>query len=29
MMSELQQFFKQWERETEGTLALLRALPPD
>jgi hypothetical protein len=29
MSTELREFSKQWERETEGTLALLRALPPD
>src|SRR5689334_17104187 len=27
--SELQYFLQEWERETEGTLALLRALPAD
>src|SRR6266851_3908319 len=27
MMTELQEFSRQWERETNGTLALLRALP--
>jgi len=27
MSTELREFSKQWERETEGTLALLRALP--
>src|SRR6266498_2883316 len=26
---ELQEFLQQWERETEGTIALLRALPVD
>jgi uncharacterized damage-inducible protein DinB len=29
MSTELREFSKQWERETEGTLALLRALPTD
>ena len=29
MRTELQEFSIQWERETEGTLALMRALPPD
>jgi hypothetical protein len=27
MTSELQNFSTEWERETEGTLALMRALP--
>lgn len=26
---ELQEFFRAWEKETDGTLALLRALPAD
>jgi uncharacterized damage-inducible protein DinB len=29
MSTELQRFLQEWERETEGTLALLRALPVD
>jgi len=29
MRNELQEFVAEWERETEGTLALIRALPPD
>lgn len=29
MTTELQHFLSEWERETEGTLALLRALPVD
>jgi uncharacterized damage-inducible protein DinB len=29
MTTELQEFSKQWERETEGTLALMDALPRD
>ncbi|HEV8579859.1 MAG TPA: DinB family protein [Thermoanaerobaculia bacterium] len=29
MRTELQEFSRHWERETEGTLALLRALPPN
>jgi uncharacterized damage-inducible protein DinB len=29
MQTELQQFLQQWDREAEGTLALMRALPPD
>jgi uncharacterized damage-inducible protein DinB len=29
MQTELQEFLRHWERETEGTLALLRALPTD
>lgn len=29
MLTELQTFQAQWQRETEGTQALLRALPPD
>jgi uncharacterized damage-inducible protein DinB len=29
MRTEFEEFSRQWERETEGTLALLRALPPD
>jgi uncharacterized damage-inducible protein DinB len=29
MRNDLQEFLSQWERETEGTLALLRALPAD
>ncbi len=29
MRNELQEFRRHWERETEGTLALLRALPVD
>jgi uncharacterized damage-inducible protein DinB len=28
-MNELQAFLTRWERETEGTLDLFRALPPD
>ena len=28
MMTELQEFSRQWERETDGTLALMGALPP-
>jgi uncharacterized damage-inducible protein DinB len=29
MTTELQEFSRQWEHETEGTLALMRALPTD
>jgi uncharacterized damage-inducible protein DinB len=29
MSTELQELWRQWEHETAGTLALLRALPPD
>src|SRR5258708_33789004 len=29
MQTELQEFLTHWERETDGTLALLRALPAD
>jgi uncharacterized damage-inducible protein DinB len=29
MRNELQEFLAEWERETDGTLALLRALPID
>lgn len=29
MGTELQEFSRQWEHETNGTLALMRALPPD
>jgi uncharacterized damage-inducible protein DinB len=29
MQNELQEFLKAWEHETDGTLALMRALPPD
>ena len=29
MLRELQEFTAQWEHETGGTLALMRALPPD
>jgi uncharacterized damage-inducible protein DinB len=29
MTTELQEFSRQWEHETGGTLALLQALPPD
>jgi len=29
MRSELQEFLERWEHETDGTLALLRALPPE
>jgi hypothetical protein len=29
MTTELQEFSKQWERETQGTLALIDALPRD
>ena len=29
MQTELQEFSRHWERETDGTLALLRALPTD
>jgi uncharacterized damage-inducible protein DinB len=29
MQTELQEFLTQWEHETDGTLALMRALPPD
>ncbi len=29
MNAELQNFLTQWEHETNGTLALMRALPPD
>ena len=29
MTTDLQEFSRQWERETDGTLALLRALPPN
>src|SRR5882724_7287257 len=29
MLTNLQEFSKYWERETNGTLALLRALPED
>jgi uncharacterized damage-inducible protein DinB len=29
MRTELEYFLQEWERETEGTLALLRALPAD
>ena len=29
MRSELQEFLAEWERETDGTLALMRALPVD
>ena len=29
MRTELQEFLRHWERETDGTLALLRALPTD
>lgn len=29
MLTELQEFLRQWEHETSGTLALMRALPPD
>jgi DinB family len=29
MQTELQEFSRYWERETDGTLALMRALPPD
>jgi uncharacterized damage-inducible protein DinB len=29
MRTELQEFSRQWEHETEGTIALLRALPSD
>jgi len=29
MRTELQEFSIQWERETEGTIELMRALPPD
>jgi len=28
MMTDLQEFSRQWERETDGTLALMGALPP-
>jgi uncharacterized damage-inducible protein DinB len=29
MTTELQEFSKQWEMETDGTIALMRALPPE
>src|ERR1700716_2806605 len=29
MQTELQEFLRHWERETNGTLALMRALPTD
>lgn len=29
MRTELQEFSRHWERETAGTLALMRVLPPD
>jgi uncharacterized damage-inducible protein DinB len=29
MTTDLQEFSRHWERETDGTLALLEALPPD
>ena len=29
MRNELQEFLSEWARETEGTLALMRALPPN
>jgi uncharacterized damage-inducible protein DinB len=29
MRNELQEFLAEWERETDGTIALMRALPPD
>jgi uncharacterized damage-inducible protein DinB len=29
MRNELQEFLAEWERETDGTLALMRALPAD
>jgi uncharacterized damage-inducible protein DinB len=29
MRTEMQEFLRHWERETDGTLALLRALPTD
>src|SRR5262249_43136539 len=29
MSTELQELFKQWDREAESTVALMQALPPD
>ena len=29
MQTELQEFLNQWEQESDGTIALMRALPAD